>query len=189
MAWRDIVGPIVAAALDEVLSCVEEGSLEKCARLLLASADALYAPLKPVDSGLGEARRLASRLAGVISNAFLVRAREKWGETGPEYHELLEALEKLREEKNPLPEAAEILAKAGLQGFEPAVSREARETIYSDVKNYVEPPQPTIPRRRRRQVRRPDPRQALRRILRELGRRDPILAKQINQTLLRLGVL
>lgn len=186
MAWRDIMGSILEASLRRVLSCIEGGDAEKCARYLLASADAIYAPLKPIDSGLGEARRIASLLAGIVSNSFLLEAS---GREGGEalIRDTLMVLEELRGRDSPVDEAKEILSDANVAGFEPAVSREARETIYSDLKNYVEPPQPPVPRRRR-QPRRPDPRQAIRRALRELGRRDPVLAKQVSQILRRLGV-
>ena len=187
MAWRSMIGSIVAEALRAVTGCAKSGDAETCARRLIASADAIYAPLKPVDSGLGEARRVASLLAGIVANAFLAAARER-EDSDSFLHGVLEVLERLKNEPPP-EEAGELLAAAGAAAFQPAVSREARESIVGDVRAYVEPPQPQVPRRRRRQPRRPEPAQSLRRALRELGRRDPILAKQISQLLRSQGLI
>ncbi|HID41102.1 MAG TPA: hypothetical protein EYP33_02980, partial [Pyrodictium sp.] len=67
MAWRNIMASIFEAAISHVEStCTGEGSEPAaCARALVAAADALYTPLKPVDSGLGEARRVATMLASL----------------------------------------------------------------------------------------------------------------------------
>jgi hypothetical protein len=186
VAWRNLVGSILEEALRSVVECAKSGEPSTCARLLIASADAVYTPLKPVDSGLGEARRIASLLAGIVSNSFILAAQQR-EDADSFLRSVLESLEAVKEEARPLEEASTILERASATAFQPAVSREARETIYSDLKNYVEPPRPAVPRRRR-QPRRPDPRQNLRRLLRELGRRDPILAKQVSQQLRGLGV-
>ena len=187
MAWRSIVGSIVEESLRRATACAREGEPVECAKVLLAAADAIYAPLKPVDSGLGEARRVASMLAAIVSNSFLAAAEGR--ENAEDFlRAVLAGLEELRGSETPIDEAAAILEAAGAAAFTPAVSKEARETIYTDVKSYVEPPQPQV-RRRRRAPRRPDPRQNLRRVLRELGRRDPILAKQVSQVLRSIGLL
>jgi len=188
VAWRNIIGSIIAEALREIVDCAKGEDAALCAEKLVAAADALYAPLKPVDSGLGEARRIASLLAGIVVNAFLAAARER-EDSEVFLRDVLARLAELKTQPEPVDAAREILERAGGAVFPPAVSREARETIYSDLAGFVEPPKPVFPRRRRqRQLRRPDPQQTLRRLLRELGRRDPMLAKQASQLLKELGV-
>ncbi len=174
-------------AIKTVTECARSGEPSACAKSLIAATDAIYAPLKPVDSGLGEARRIASLLAGIVANSFLLAAAQK-EDSEAFLKEVAKSLEEIKEAKEPIDEAKALLERAGAGLFAPAASREARETLYSDIKNYVEPPQPPIPRRRRA-PRRPDPSQTLRRLLRELGRRDPILAKQVSQMLRELGLL
>ena len=186
MAWRGLMSSLIEASLDLLSECVG-GDSGVCAERLLAAADAMYTPLKPIDSGLGEAKKIASSLAAIIANAFILMETGKLGEQEALEH-LKSVLEQLEEKaKSAEPKAFLVIEKAGLEGFEPASSPEARESLVSDIREYVEPPQPAIPRRRR-QPRRPDPRQRLRRLLRELGRRDPILAREVAQLLRGRGV-
>ena len=181
-----MISSLIGASLDLLSECVG-GDGDVCAERLLAAADAAYTPLKPIDSGLGEARRIASSLAAIVANAFILMESGKLGEAEALEH-LKTVLEELRERaKKPEPRASIVIERAGLEGFEPAWSPEARESLVHDIQEYVEPPQPSIPRRRR-QPRRPDPRQRLRRLLRELGRRDPILAREVAQLLRARGL-
>ncbi len=185
MAWRNMMTSIVASSLNTIKTKCLEGELEpeKCAKALMASADAVYSPLKPIDSGLGEARRVASMLAAIIANAFLIRFLEERGEEP--LKDVLEALKNIREE-DLSNEVKKILQDAQV-AIEPASASEPRESLYKDIDEYVNPPQPSIPRRRR-QPRRPDPRQRLRRLIRDLGRRDPILAKAVARALREWGL-
>jgi len=186
LAWRNIMASIVRASLDYVGECLGTDPSE-CARRLIASADAVYSPLRPVDSGFGEARKIASTLASIIANAFISMAESKLG--GDALTFLGEVAARLREEaKTGETFAREVLERAGAGLVEPSVSKEARESLVSDIVEYVEPPQPATWRRRRSPPRRPDPRQRLRRLLRELGRRDPLLARELGQLLRSLGV-
>ncbi len=188
MAWRNIVDSIFDASLELINECVESRDAEACAGNLLAAADAAYTPLKPVDAGLGEARRIASLIAGIIANSFILLARERLGEEADSFIKAVsERLKELQEQYAAESLAGRVLEKAAVTGFEPAVSREARESLVNDIVEYVEPPRQAIPRRRR-QPRRPEPRQRLRRLLRELGRRDPVTAKSLSLKLRRLGI-
>ncbi len=189
MAWRNIMASVFAKALEAALkSCVEGENAEECAKTLLAAADAVYSPLKPVDSGLGEARRIAARLAGIIANAVLVAAREKSAE-----EKVRGAFEKLKEmglEQDYKDIVARILEEAGAAVYEAAQSREAREALFEDLKAYFEPEQEQfVLRRRRRTTPRPaNPQATLRRLVREVGRYDPILARQISEELRSRGL-
>ena len=183
MAWRNIMASIFEKAISYVeAACLGENTEPaSCARALVAAADALYTPLKPVDSGLGEARRIAGILSGLVANTFLCMASQNKDE---EFIKAVRAeLEEAIKIEAPLGEVKAILKEATAATLEPAKLDDARETLLNDIRDYVEPPQPTIPRRRRRQPRRPDPAQNLRRLVRELGRRDPTLAKQIARLL------
>jgi hypothetical protein len=189
LAWRNIIVGVFSKALEKVVSsCIEGEDAERCAESLIAAADAVYSPLKPVDSGLGEARRIASRLAGVIANAVLVAAREKGVED-----KVKAAYEILKEkgiEGDYRDLVKTILNEAGAALYEPATSKEARETVLSDLKAYFEPEQEQfVLRRRRRQTPKPaNPQSALRRLIRELGRYDPMLARQIVEELKATGI-
>lgn len=185
LAWRNMMTSIIGASLEAInKTCLEdELDPQNCARTLLASADAVYSPLKPIDSGLGEARRVASMLAAIIANTFLIRFLEERGEEP--LREVLEALKSLKDTEL-RDEVKRILDNAQV-AIEPASAREPRESLYKDIEEYLNPPQPPIPRRRR-QPRKPDPRQRLRRLMRDLGRRDPILAKAVAKTLRTKGI-
>jgi hypothetical protein len=189
LAWRSIMAGVFSKALSRVVAeCLEGGDAERCAEVLIAAADAVYSPLKPVDSGLGEARRIASRLAGIIANALLAAAREKGVED--KVRAAYEVLKEKGLEGDYSSTVKLILDEAGASIYEPAQSREARETLFSDLKVYFEPEQEQfVLRRRRRQSPRPaNPQAALRRLLRELGRYDPLLARQITEELKAVGI-
>lgn len=176
---------IIIAALSSIRDACLVGELDprKCAEKLIASADALYSPLKPIDSGLGEARRVASILAAIVANAFLIGFLNERGEEP--LRSVLSELEGVKD-KDLREEVREILQAAQV-AIEPASAKEPRESLYKDIDEYVNPPQPAIPRRRR-QPRKPDPRQRLRRLIRDLGRRDPILAKSVAKALRSWGI-
>ncbi len=179
---------IILTSLKEVESCIDEKNPGTCATRLLASVDAIYTPLKPINSGLGEVRRISSLLAGILANTFIELARKKFGDEAEEFlRATMEELGKTIEDT--VDYVRSILEKANIQFFEPAMSREARESLYNDIKEYVEPPKPSISRRRRLPPRRPDPRQRLFRLLKELGRRDPFISKFIDMELRKIGVL
>ncbi len=188
MAWRNILSAIVDASLDYIAECID-GEPSACAERLIASADALYSPLKPIDSGFGEARRIASALAAIIANSFIIQVEEKKGVEAEDFlKKVAERLEEIKGEKRSL--AGPVLEKAGSTVIEAAFSPEARESLVKDILEYVEPPQPNVWKRRRRiQPRRPDPRQRLKRLLRELGRTNPIFAREITQLLRSRGLL
>ncbi len=183
MAWRNIIVKIVRRGLEMISrECIESFEAAKCAEALIAFADAVYSPLKPVDAGLGEAKRIASRLASIAPNYFLARAIASIGEERAK--EVYEAV-KSREWPQPVPGAATILEGVGVK---PASAPEPREAVVKELADYFEPPTPPRPRRRRQEPRRPDPLRELRRILRELGRRDPLLARALATTLRGLSV-
>ncbi|ABM80292.1 hypothetical protein [Hyperthermus butylicus] len=187
MAWRNIMSSVFSKVLDHVVEACIRGEDEKaCKEALLAAADTLYTPLKPVDTGLGVARMIASRLAAIAANAVLQLARSESKEaTIRAAYELLK--ESRDDDVNDL--VKKLLNEAGASIYEPAVSREARESLFSDLKAYFEPEQPQLVLRRRRIPKRSaDPLQSLRRLLRELGRQDPILARQLSMELKRRGV-
>ena len=187
MAWRNIMASIFEAAINHVESaCTGEGSEPTaCAKALVAAADALYTPLKPVDSGLGEARQIATVLAGLVANTFIYMASK---DKDTDFIKSVKSeLEETVKSEEPLEEVKAILEKASAT-LEPAKLDDARRALFNEISEYVEPPQPAIPRRRRRQPRKPDPVQNLRRLVRELGRRDPLLAKQIARLLKAKGV-
>lgn len=176
---------IIAAALNSIKDACLVGELDprKCARKLVASADAIYSPLKPIDSGLGEARRVASILAAIVANAFLIGFLNERGEEP--LKDVLNELGNIKDQEIS-EEVREILQTAQV-AIEPASAKEPRESLYKDIDEYVNPPQPAIPRRRR-QPRKPDPQQRLRRLIRDLGRRDPILAKSVARVLRSWGI-
>lgn len=185
MAWRSLLESVFEAALKRVLSCVDSGSPEDCTSALLAAADALYSPLKPVDTGLGEAKRLSSQLAALVADAFIHVARERRGDEflAQVYSGLREARKSVTE---PHPDASAILVEAA-KGVVASWAPEPREAVYMKLRDYVEPEQPPVPRRRR-QPRRLDPIRDARRLLRELGRVDPILARAVQDALKRAGI-
>ena len=187
MAWRSLLDSLFAASLDLVDSCIEEGKPEECSETLLSGADAVYSPLKPIDAGLGEARRLAARLAGLLADYFIYRlyTRPEGDEKIKKVYSLLKEAYSSREE--PAGRVGEIFERAGLV-LDPAWTREAREGLVKTFKDYVEPEQPSIPRRRRREPRRLDPIRDARIKLRELGRLDPLLAKRIHEILAGHGM-
>ncbi len=185
MAWRSLLESIFEAAVRRVTGCLETGTPEDCASTLIAAADALYSPLKPIDTGLGEAKRLSSQLAALVANAFIQLAREKRGDEfiAQVYRVVSEARKSLTQ---PHPNVNAILVEAA-KGVTPSWAPEPREAVYMKLKDYVEPEQPAIPRRRR-QPRRLDPLRDSRRLLRELGRVDPILARAVQDILRRTGL-
>ncbi|HIQ24126.1 MAG TPA: hypothetical protein EYH50_03665 [Pyrodictium delaneyi] len=187
MAWRNIMASIFEAAINHVEStCARDGSEPiACARALVAAADALYTPLKPVDSGLGEARRVATMLASLVANTFIYMVSK---DKDIEFIKSVRSeLEGIVNTEKPLEEVEAILEKASAT-MTPAKLDDAREAVLNEISEYIEPPQPTIPRRRRRQPRRPNPAQNIRRLVRDLGRRDPLLAKQIARLLKAKGI-
>ena len=189
LAWRSIMAGVFSKALTRAIpQCLRGDYAEKCAESLLAAADAVYSPLKPVDSGLGEARRIASRLAGIIVNAVLVAAREKGVED--KVRSVYEVLKERGLEGDYSSLVKKILDEAGASLYEPAQSREARETVFSNLKAYFEPEheQFVLRRRRRRAPRPANPQTTLRRLVRELGRYDPLLARQITEELRAIGL-
>jgi len=180
---------VFSKALDHVFkACIEGEDAGQCAQALLSAADALYSPLKPVDSGLGEARRIASRLSSIIANAVLAAARERGVED--RLHSAYEVLKEKGLDEDYSELVSNILRSAGASVYEPARSREAREAILGDLKEYFEPEEEQfVLRRRRRGTRRqPNPQAALRRLLRELGRYDPLLARHISEELRAKGI-
>ncbi|WP_317895412.1 hypothetical protein [Pyrofollis japonicus] len=186
LAWRNMMTNIIASSIETVKKSCLEGELEaeECAKALIAAADAVYSPLKPVDSGLGEARRIAGILSSILANAFIVMFVNERGEEP--LKDVLNALKELRE--GDVSDKVKEILEAAQVVVEPATAPEPREAMYKDIEEYVNPPQPQIPRRRRQQVRKPDPNQRLRRLIRELGRRDPILAKAVARLLRERGI-
>ncbi|KSW11317.1 hypothetical protein CF15_00125 [Pyrodictium occultum] len=187
MAWRNIMASILEAALDHIeASCTSgEADAARCAKALVAAADALYTPLKPIDSGLGEARRIATSFASLVANVFIYNAASNKGEEF--IKSVMQELKETIKSDEPLEEAKSILEKVSA-AMQPARLDDSREAVFNEVRDYLEPPQPAIPRRRRRQPRRPDPLQNIRRLIRELGRRDPLLAKQVARILKARGL-
>lgn len=188
MAWRALIETIFDHALGLVDSCIEEARPEECSKSLLSGADAVYSPLKPIDAGLGEARRLAARLAGLIADYFIYRLY-----TVPEGDEKIKAVyEELKKTYTELGEPAEytkkILEGAGAPAVEPAWAKEAREGLVKTLKDYVEPEPSQALRRRRREPRRLDPVRDAKIKLRELGRLDPLLARRIQEILSSHGM-
>ncbi len=186
MAWRGLIESIFEVSVRKVKECVEKGEVEECVSTLLASADALYSPLKPIDAGFGEAKRLASQLASLVADVFIHVAREARGDefVANVYAGVTEARRTLTTVH---PAAQSILVEA-VKGVTPSWAPEPREAVYMTLKDYVEPEQPQLPRRRRREPRRLDPVRDARRVLRELGRRDPILARALQDILKREGL-
>ena len=185
MAWRSLIELIFEASLNRVRECVEKGDAEACAATLLSAADALYSPLKPVDTGFGEAKRMAAQLASLVADAFIHLAAGSRGDefVGAVYSLVSEA----RRSRGPGPLTEAILVEAA-KGVTPSWAPEPREAVYNTLKEYVEPEQPPYPRRRRREPRRLDPLRDARRVLREIGRRDPILARSLQELLRRAGL-
>ena len=172
MAWRDLIGRIFEVVLARLTESVDD--VEKSANTLVAAADALYSPLKAIDAGFGEARRLASRFSSLAAAVYAHHALAKAGEET--LKQVVKALEKVVEtySDKPHPEAKKILEEANVT-VELAFAPEPREAVVKSIRDYVEPKQPTLTRRRRA-ARKPEPQRDIRRILRELGRINPMLA-------------
>jgi len=172
VAWRDLIGRIFEVALAKLTENVDD--VEKSANTLIAAADALYSPLKVIDAGFGEARRLASRFSSLAAAVYAHHALARAGEEI--LRQVVEALEKVVEtySDKPHPEAKKILEEANVT-VELAFAPESREAVVKSIRDYIEPKQ-TMPTRRRRIARKPEPQRDIRRILRELGRVNPMLA-------------
>jgi len=183
LAWRALVSSIMESALKSLDECIE-GSVD-CAELLVAAADALYSPLGMVDAGFGEARRLASKLASLVAAALYYKLIASKGEE--EAKELLTKIhEALREAvgREPGELAEKILREAGVT-IPVSYAPEPREAIIKSIADYLGYGREHRGRRRR-QPRKPDPLRDMRRILRELGRRNPMLAYTLSTTISRL---
>ncbi len=185
MAWRSLIELIFETSLQRLRECIEKSDVETCTATLVSAADALYSPLKPIDTGFGEAKRLASQLATLVADAFIhLAASEKGDEfVAAVYSGVAEA----KRVETPAPFTEAILVEAA-KGVTPSWAPEPREAVYNTLKEYVEPEQPQLPRRRRREPKRLDPLRDARRVLREIGRRDPILARSLQDVLRRIGV-
>jgi len=172
VAWRELISRVFEVVLAKLAETVDD--VEKSANVLVAAADVLYSPLKAIDAGFGEARRLASRLSSLAAAVYAHRVLAKAGEEA--LKQVFEALEKVVEtySDKPHPEAKKILEEANIV-IELAFAPEPREAIAKSIRDYVEPRQPMLVRRRR-VVRKPEPQRDVRRILRELGRINPMLA-------------
>ncbi len=186
MEWIILLESIIAKSLDHVDVCIESnGSGEDCGRALLAAADAIYSPLKPVDHGLGQARKLAAQLAGLVADYFIYKLY-----TRPEGDDLIReayrwALENYRENK-PFEEASKILAEAGV-AIEPGWAIEARKGIVETLRDYVDP-KPPASYRRRREPRRLDPVRDARTKLKTIGKMKASLAKSVETVLKAHGM-
>ncbi len=180
MAWRTLVSSILESVLRSLDKCVE-GEVD-CAELLIAAADALYSPLGMVDAGFGEARRLASKLASLVAAALYYKLLKSLGEEGAR-----EVLKKIHEALSsaageaPSRLAEEILREANVT-IPVSYAPEPREAIVKSIADYL-----GVGRgqrlRRRRQPRKPDPLRDMRRILREIGRRNPMLAYALSTSI------
>jgi hypothetical protein len=185
LAWRGLIEAIFEASIRRVKECVEKGVVEDCVSTLMASADALYSPLKPIDTGFGEAKRLASQLASLVADVFIYTAREARGDEF--VANVYAGVSEVRRSLTTVHPVAEAILVEAVKGVTPSWAPEPREAVYMTLKDYVEPEQPQLPRRRRREPRRLDPIRDARRVLRELGRRDPILARALQDILKREG--
>ncbi len=185
MAWRNLLESIVQSSLNNIKKCVEEANADQCADVLVAVADAVYSPLKPVDAGLGEARRLASQISSLLANAFIQLSSASGNEALVE--ETYRRVVELVKTQEPHTMTSKILLEAGV-GLEPAWAPEPREAVAKTLKDYVEPEEELVLRRRRREPRKPNPVRDIRKTLRDLGRRDPILARSIHDMLAAIGV-
>lgn len=172
MAWRELISRVFEVVLAKLAESVDD--VEKSANMLVAAADALYSPLKAIDAGFGEARRLASRFSSLAAAVYAHRVLVKAGEEA--LKQVFEALGKIVEtySNKPHPEAKKILEEANV-AIELAFALEPREAVVKSIRDYVEPRQPMLVRRRK-VVRKPEPQRDIRRILRELGRINPMLA-------------
>jgi len=172
VAWRDLIGRIFEVVLAKLIEGVDD--VEKSANMLIAAADALYSPLKAIDAGFGEARRLASRFSSLAAAVYAHHVLAKAGEDV--LRQVVEALEKIVEaySDKPHPEAKKILEEANVT-VELAFAPEPREAVVKSIRDYVEPRQ-TMLTRRRKVARKPEPQRDVKRILRELGRVNPMLA-------------
>ncbi len=183
MVWRDVLSRVVEASLEHVLSC--EGG---CGRRLVAAADAVYAPLAPVDTGSGEVKTLAARLASIVAHSFVYHALPRGIDA---VRAALEEAEGVVKEGGVPEDAKSILEKAGV-AFEPSPAEEPRHAVLNSLRYYVEAYEEALqPRRRGRRARPPSQQDAvrhIRRLLREIGRRDPFLAKSISSVLRGRGI-
>ena len=186
MVWRDVLSRIVGAALEEALSCSES-----CGKILIAAADAVYAPLAPIDTGSGELKAFASRLAGIVAHAYVYRIFPEGIEA---IRSVLNEAEELVRSGGEVEEAKRILEKAGA-AFEPRPAEEPRVAVLNSLRYYVqmydEYQEALESRRRRRGLRPPSQQDAvrhIRRLLREVGRRDAFLAKSISMQLRQHGI-
>ncbi len=178
VSWRDILSKVVGTALDRVLGC--ESS---CGVLLIASADAVYAPLAPVDTGSGELKMLASKLAGILAHSYAYNALPRGIDAVRAALE--EAENVMKEGRDVEQEARSILQKAGIS-IEPSPALEPRHAVLNSLRYYIEAYEEAMAPRRRRRTRPPSQQDAVRhvrRLLREIGRFDPFLAKSINTVL------
>ncbi|AEM38568.1 hypothetical protein Pyrfu_0699 [Pyrolobus fumarii 1A] len=184
MAWRDILSRVVQASVEKAASCEGEG----CGALLVAAADAIYAPLAPVDAGSGELKRLASRLASIVVHSFVYNALPK-GIDG--VRAALEEVERITREKQAVEKAKEILGEVGVT-LEPSPAEEPRHAVINSLRYYVEAYEEAMSTTRRRRKARPPSQQDavrhIRRLLREIGRTDPFLAKMIANILRSVGL-
>ena len=181
MVWRDVISKIIGAALEETLSCSES-----CGRKLVAAADAVYAPLAPIDTGSGELKAFASRLASIVAHAYVYKVFPEGIEA---IRSVLNEAEELVKSGGGVEDARRILEKAGV-AFEPRPAEEPRIAVLNSLRYYVqmydEYQEAMETRRRRRGVRPPSQQDAIRhirRLLREIGRRDAFLAKSISMQL------
>jgi len=183
VAWRDILSRVVGVALERVAGC-ESG----CGQLLIASADAVYAPLAPVDTGSGELKMLASKLAGILAHAYAYNALPKGIEAVRSALEEAEGV--MKEGRDVSKEARSILEEAGVV-LEPSPAPEPRHAVLNSLRYYIEAYEEAMAPRRRRRARPPSQQDAIRhirRLLREIGRFDPFLAKSLNTTLRSKGL-
>ncbi len=186
MVWRDVLSRIIEAALDEALSCSEA-----CGRILVAAADAVYAPLAPIDTGSGEIKAFASRLASIVAHSYVYHVFPQGIEA---IRSVLNEAEEVVKQGGELEEAKRMLEKAGA-AFEPRPAEEPRHAVLNSLRYYVDMYDEYMAviesRRRRRGVRPPSQQDAvrhIRRLLREVGRRDAFLAKSISSVLRARGI-
>lgn len=179
MSWRNLLVEIVENALVRINECLDRGSASECTSVLIASADAVYSPLRPVaDTGHGVVKKLVSSIVGILSSYFVVQLyRKGYGEK--DLREVFRGLEEYV--KNPsylveLDPASEIIG--GDRGVEVKASMFARKALLDDLKEYTEEDNTST---RRRRFWRPDPTARIARLLREIGSQDPVLARALSR--------
>jgi hypothetical protein len=181
---------MISKTLDMLEQCSAEESPRKCLAIVYGSLRSIYTLMRPADTGLGAIRRLSSMLAGVLTSYLILLHTSKLGEESS----IEELLERFLEESKRLGEGLNdgdvvevvrsLLGELGAGVPDPVpLPPEVVNAVIKDFEEYLSSLRQQYVWRRR--ARRPkNPVIELKRLLREIGRIDPILAREVHNAVL-----